>query len=293
MYESPLASVSSLVKSGENWNVSSLLMSASGCLIGTATHGLIQAYLDETEEEGLILALDWEKAFDRASWDYYHQALEALNFGPHFITLATMLSNPHSTPKRRVQGLTRLFEDCPEIEGVDINGTTIKISQFADDTQIIVKGYKAIHGLIPGTGPRPCLPPYAVLTLLAAALAATPLGSHALPVVPPQPFVPTAIPSLAQADGGSGKDEDEPSSTTRLAVSSPSTSTALIGTATSGLTHGAGPHPFLHPKAGSPPHTSPSRWARPRATPVAYAATLGITPLSALPLPPFSHRICL
>jgi hypothetical protein len=28
---------------------------------------LIQAYLDETEEEVLILALDWEKAFDRAS----------------------------------------------------------------------------------------------------------------------------------------------------------------------------------------------------------------------------------
>eukprot|EP00962_Isochrysis_galbana_P037027 scaffold12888_cov144-Isochrysis_galbana.AAC.1 len=122
--------------------------------------GGVTAYLDETEEEGLILALDWEKAFDRASWDYYHQALEALNFGPHFITLATMLSNPHSPPKRRVRingslsqefeihcgraGLTRLIEDCPEIEGVDINGTTIKISQFADDTQIIVKGYKAI-----------------------------------------------------------------------------------------------------------------------------------------------------
>eukprot|EP00962_Isochrysis_galbana_P046117 scaffold18432_cov163-Isochrysis_galbana.AAC.1 len=38
-------------------------------LIGEATHllKLIQAYLylEETDEEGLILALDWEKAFDR------------------------------------------------------------------------------------------------------------------------------------------------------------------------------------------------------------------------------------
>jgi hypothetical protein len=56
---------------------------------------LIHAYLDENEEDGLILALDWEKAFDRPNWDYYHKALEALNFGTHFITLATMLSNPH------------------------------------------------------------------------------------------------------------------------------------------------------------------------------------------------------
>jgi hypothetical protein len=74
-----------------------------GRVITVATHllKLIQAYLDENVEEGLILALDWEKAFDRASLDYYHKALEALNFGTHFITLATMLSNPHSPPRRR------------------------------------------------------------------------------------------------------------------------------------------------------------------------------------------------
>jgi hypothetical protein len=35
-------------------------------------------------QEGLLLALDWEKAFDRVSWEYYHLVLEALQFGPHF-----------------------------------------------------------------------------------------------------------------------------------------------------------------------------------------------------------------
>ena len=42
-------------------------------VIGEATHllKLMQAYLDETKEEGLILALDWEKAFDRCSWIIY------------------------------------------------------------------------------------------------------------------------------------------------------------------------------------------------------------------------------
>jgi hypothetical protein len=33
------------------------------------------------------------------------------------------------------EGLTRLIEDCPDIEGIEINGAVIKISQFADDTQ--------------------------------------------------------------------------------------------------------------------------------------------------------------
>eukprot|EP00962_Isochrysis_galbana_P017075 scaffold4899_cov135-Isochrysis_galbana.AAC.5 len=36
-----------------------------------------QAYLEGTDEEGLILALDCEKAFDRVSWGYYHQAIGA------------------------------------------------------------------------------------------------------------------------------------------------------------------------------------------------------------------------
>lgn len=73
--------------------------------ISEATHliNLIQAYLEDTNEEGIILTLDWEKAFDRCSWDYYHKALKALGFRPHFITYATLLSNPAHPPRRRVK----------------------------------------------------------------------------------------------------------------------------------------------------------------------------------------------
>jgi hypothetical protein len=87
-----------------------------------------------------------------------------------------MLSNPHSPPRRRVrvngtlskqftihcgmpqgcpfstlafliiaEGLTRLIEDCPDIEGIEMNGAVIKISQLADDTQIIVRTYESIQ----------------------------------------------------------------------------------------------------------------------------------------------------
>jgi hypothetical protein len=43
------------------------------------------------------------------------------------------------------EGLTRLIEDCPDIGGIEINGAVIKISQFADDTQIIVRTYESIQ----------------------------------------------------------------------------------------------------------------------------------------------------
>ena len=42
---------------------------------------LIEAYLDETDEEGLLVFLDWEKAFDRCSWSYLHRAASALGLG--------------------------------------------------------------------------------------------------------------------------------------------------------------------------------------------------------------------
>jgi hypothetical protein len=144
-------------------------------LIGEATHllKLIQAYLEEEGRDGLLLALDWEKAFDRVSWDYYHLALEALDFGPKFRRWARLLSNPDALPVRRIkangarsnpfsikcgvpqgcplsplaflviaEALTRLIQNDDGINGIEINGVHIKISQFADDTQLFAETYE-------------------------------------------------------------------------------------------------------------------------------------------------------
>jgi exonuclease III len=144
-------------------------------LIGEASHllKLVQAYLEEEGRDGLLLALDWEKAFDRVSWDYYHLALEALHFGPSFRGWARLLSNPEALPVRRIkangsrsnpftikcgvpqgcpfsplafliiaEALTRLIQNDPEIKGIEINEVHIKISQFADDTQLFAETYE-------------------------------------------------------------------------------------------------------------------------------------------------------
>jgi hypothetical protein len=70
-----------------------------------ATHltKLIQNYLDDEEEDGLLLALDWELAFDRCSWRYYHQALEAIHFGPKFRNMLLLLAYEAHSPPRTVK----------------------------------------------------------------------------------------------------------------------------------------------------------------------------------------------
>eukprot|EP00962_Isochrysis_galbana_P022387 scaffold6704_cov137-Isochrysis_galbana.AAC.9 len=69
-----------------------------------------EAYSERRPPLGVIgavwsisIALNWEKAFDRVSWDYYHQAIGALGFGPNFASWAKMLANPDLPPTRRVK----------------------------------------------------------------------------------------------------------------------------------------------------------------------------------------------
>lgn len=145
-----------------------------GRIITEATHALklLQAIAEEEDGEGIVVAADWEKAFDRVSWDYLHQATEALGFGPKFRQWVHVMYNKDHPPTRRVkangmrgerfpilsgtpqgcpasplifllvaEALTRLVEGDRKIEGyVTKKGVRTKLSQFADDTQFILKG---------------------------------------------------------------------------------------------------------------------------------------------------------
>ena len=149
-----------------------------GRIITEASHlaKLMQAYLDETDEEGLMIALDWEKAFDSISWDYLHDSLEAINVGPDMRRWYHILYNYDDPLMRCVQangkrttpfpinsgipqgcplspitfifvseGLTRLIVDDPHYQGITIKGRKFCLSQFADDTLLYLKGYSGLR----------------------------------------------------------------------------------------------------------------------------------------------------
>ena len=148
-----------------------------GRVITEASHlvRLVQAYLDETDEEGLLVALDWEKAFDSVSWDYLHLAIDALGFGPYMKRWYHILYNPYDPQERIVQAnginsspfhlgsgipqgcplspvtflliseaLTRLINDDPQYEGIPIGRHTFRLTQFADDTLLLLRSYSSL-----------------------------------------------------------------------------------------------------------------------------------------------------
>jgi len=139
---------------------------------------LVQAKLEEDDLEGIIVACDWEKAFDRVSWDYPHQATEALGFRPYMCSWLKVLYNTDAPPQRCIksngsrsdpfpilsgvpqgcpaspiifllvaEALARAIVQDPKIKGIQIAGKEYKLTQFADDTQILLAGYKYLKRL--------------------------------------------------------------------------------------------------------------------------------------------------
>ena len=149
-------------------------------VITEATHllKLVQAFLDETDGEGIIVAADWEKAFDRVSWTFLHDAAEALGFGPLARRWLHTLYNDDAPPIRTVrvngvrsrsfpihsgvpqgcpisplifllvtEALTRAILDEPSsrLRGIQVGDSEVRITQFADDTQLLLAGYKYLR----------------------------------------------------------------------------------------------------------------------------------------------------
>ena len=131
-------------------------------------------YTSLTKTPGILLSVDFEKAFDSIRWDYILSSLKAFNFGPNFIGYIKTLYNDISTaiinngyistwfqPERGVR------QGCPispylfilavetlsskireTIKGILINGTEIKISQLADDTTCFIRDKYSLKHLL-------------------------------------------------------------------------------------------------------------------------------------------------
>ena len=141
-----------------------------GRFIGENTR-LIYDLLHFTQKEniqGLLLLIDFQKAFDSVSWDFLCKVLKEFNFGPNICKWVNLFNTdifayvcqcgnlsekiPIERGCRQRDPLSvYLFLICAEIlyimidskqdiKGIKVNGKEIKITQFADDMTLILKG---------------------------------------------------------------------------------------------------------------------------------------------------------
>ena len=123
-------------------------------------------HCESNDIPGLLVNIDFEKAFDSLEWEYVYSTLKFLNFGNNIISWIKLLYNG-STSKVLNNGwvtkpinLTRgLRQGCPlspylfvlaaeilankirkneNIKGINIGGREHKLSMYADDTEVII-----------------------------------------------------------------------------------------------------------------------------------------------------------
>ena len=121
-----------------------------------------------TQKPGLILLTDFEKAFDSVSWDFLFKVIDFFNFGPSFkkwikvfytniescVIVNGHLSDWFYLQRGCRQGdplspylfilcaeiLALLIRNNPNIKGIIAGNTEFCISQYADDTSMILDG---------------------------------------------------------------------------------------------------------------------------------------------------------
>ena len=142
----------------------------SGRYIGENTRLIydILHITDELDIPGLLLIVDFEKAFDSIFWKFINHTLTFLNFGDSIkrwinvfnndiqscVIQNGFLSDPFNVRRGCRQGdplspyifllcaeiLSRQFKANKDIKGIEIAGTEYLLSQFADDTTILLDG---------------------------------------------------------------------------------------------------------------------------------------------------------
>ena len=123
-------------------------------------------YCKEKKKVGILLLVDFEKAFDSIEWTYIRKVLKKYNFGPdiiHFFYIiykdaeSCIINNGNYSEFFRLQRgcrqgdpwspylfilsiepLAQYIKNAPNIGGLKIGSWEIKLGQYADDTFLIL-----------------------------------------------------------------------------------------------------------------------------------------------------------
>ena len=140
---------------------------------------LIQDVMFHTKQEekpGIAIFLDFRKAFDTVEWGYLKAALHRFNFGPDILNWfdviynnasSCVLHNGHASEfflreKGVRQGcplsgllfligielLSSAIQNDPTIKGIQVGQKEIKITQYADDTTVLVRNLDSVPQLL-------------------------------------------------------------------------------------------------------------------------------------------------
>ena len=128
----------------------------------------IMSYTEKLKIPGLLMLIDFQKAFDSVSWSFLYKVLQMFGLNDQsiswiklfnhnilsYIIQCGVLSKPIKIERGCRQGdplapylfimvaeiLTLLIEYNPDITGINVGQKQIKLSQFADDTTILLGG---------------------------------------------------------------------------------------------------------------------------------------------------------
>ena len=128
---------------------------------------------EKFQASGILLSLDFEKAFDTINWEFMYKCLKQFNFGNNFINRIKILycdpkivvkNNGYLSRQIKIeQGLRQgcpvsaiLFILCIEIFSLNIDqnknikgfvfgNTELKISQYADNSTLLLKDFLSLE----------------------------------------------------------------------------------------------------------------------------------------------------
>ena len=141
-----------------------------GRFIGDTTRLVydIMSEIDNRNLDGLLMLIDFEKAFDSISWRFMYNVFQYLGFGPDILAWIKLFNTDITASVLQMGVLSRFFQiqrgckqgdpiasvefilcaqilylmiyNNKEIKGIIIDNKEFKMSQFADDTTIFLDG---------------------------------------------------------------------------------------------------------------------------------------------------------